>query len=1037
MYVNERFVLNSNILETMEPKFGFDGFGETIFYRTYSRIKKDGGQENWADVVRRVIEGVFSIRKDHYVRNRIPWNERQWQDYALKMAVSMFHMEWIPPGRGLWAMGTDFVYERGAMALYNCAAINLYDSNLPEAYAWLMDSLMNGVGVGFSPIRSETLKLYVDAGRPTYTVQIPDSREGWCEATASLIRALMNPDAHVPIFDYSLIRKKGLPIRGFGGLASGPEPLMYLHEQILMSAERYVTQRIDSVMFKTDIANMIGCCVVAGNVRRSAEIACAPISDPTFLDLKNYSKYPYREAHGWMSNNSVILEHDEDFERLGEIAQRVIKNGEPGYINARNLPKGRIGKDDGLRVDKAELFNPCQPGWVKLLTPKGIRTLGEITIGDQIWGPSGWTKVVNKWETGVKPVYAYKTRAGIFYGTEEHRILEQGQKIPVGQAESIDTLTGDRSLSVQEHDSFAIMDGLVLGNGTYIKENDKIVLCIGEKDKEYFQSEISHLILNQYGKEYGYLVDTSLDSEQISNTYLRQIPEKYLKANKNLVCSFLRGLYSANGYVVNNIIGLKATSFKIIEDVQLLLSSIGIRSYYTVHKEQNTVHENGTYISKECYDLCITLDRDKFKNNIGFIQKYKNIDLNLKFTRNAKTTYEIVDIQYVSTEKVYDITVDNGSHSYWCHGLEVSNCGEIPLEGGSPTGPAGGEVCNLAETCPTRCETPDDWYRSCEYASFYCSTVSLLPTHQEGTNRIVARNRRIGVSIIDITGWIEAESLAKVTRYLRNGYKIVRSTNRWANGEAGIPEAIRVTTVKPGGTVPKVIGRKSGMMYANFDYMVRRVRVQQNSPIFNILHNAGVPHEADVFSANTEVFEFPIYIEGRTADKVSLWEQACLLVLLQREWADNAVSNTLNFRPAWPLIAKYPNGKVRRTSEGVEIFSEEGDTYFYEFGKDIKVIADAVTKEVRVLEYDPRHEEDIIENVLSMIAPYTKSVALLPHSNHGAYPQMPESGIDKEEYARRVAAIKPIDWTTFRNSDGQDEMFCQGGACELPSSSGS
>ncbi len=110
---------------------------------------------------------------------------------------------------------------------------------------------------------------------------------------------------------------------------------------------------------KTDVANWIGCCVVAGNVRRSAELACAPITDQTFLELKNYELHPERKGHGWMSNNSVILESDSDFELIGEIAKRVVKRGEPGYINMQNLPYGRIGRKDKLRKDKASLFNPC------------------------------------------------------------------------------------------------------------------------------------------------------------------------------------------------------------------------------------------------------------------------------------------------------------------------------------------------------------------------------------------------------------------------------------------------------------------------------------------------------------------------------------------------------------------------------------------------------------------------------------------------------------------------------------------------------
>ena len=130
MYVKERFELQNNPLYEMEPKFGYNGFGEFLYFRTYSReicavcksgvksehCHKCGGtvlvQEQWADTVTRVINGTMSIRKDWYVKNHIAWDESIWQNYAYHMAIALFKMEWMPPGRGLWAMGTDFVYER-------------------------------------------------------------------------------------------------------------------------------------------------------------------------------------------------------------------------------------------------------------------------------------------------------------------------------------------------------------------------------------------------------------------------------------------------------------------------------------------------------------------------------------------------------------------------------------------------------------------------------------------------------------------------------------------------------------------------------------------------------------------------------------------------------------------------------------------------------------------------------------------------------------------------------------------------------------
>src|SRR4051812_49335708 len=123
MFVQHFFRLANETIDeirAMTPEFGFNGFGEFVFYRTYSRIKKDGGQESWHDVVIRVIERLFSIRKDWYVKNHILWEEDIWQHYAYHMAVSLFKMEWTPPGRGLWMMGSDFIYERGSMALFNC-----------------------------------------------------------------------------------------------------------------------------------------------------------------------------------------------------------------------------------------------------------------------------------------------------------------------------------------------------------------------------------------------------------------------------------------------------------------------------------------------------------------------------------------------------------------------------------------------------------------------------------------------------------------------------------------------------------------------------------------------------------------------------------------------------------------------------------------------------------------------------------------------------------------------------------------------------
>jgi ribonucleoside-diphosphate reductase alpha chain len=265
-------------LKKLEPNFGYNGFGELVYYRTYSRVMSDGKQEQWADTVIRVIEGVFSIRKNYYANHGLPWHEKRAQKYAERMSVSLYRMEWLPPGRGLWCMGTDLIRARGAMPLYNCAFTEIGIDWINDL-SWLMDLLMHGVGVGFEAKRDDKLKLYSESALPSVNYIIEDTREGWVDSVKFLLNRYLYGDTE-PIFNYNFIRSAGQPLKTFGGTASGPGPLKELHERIRETCERYIYNEIDSVTFKTDLANQIGCCVVAGNIRRSAEIGIGVMDDP-------------------------------------------------------------------------------------------------------------------------------------------------------------------------------------------------------------------------------------------------------------------------------------------------------------------------------------------------------------------------------------------------------------------------------------------------------------------------------------------------------------------------------------------------------------------------------------------------------------------------------------------------------------------------------------------------------------------------------------------------------------------------------------
>lgn len=326
--------------------------------------------------------------------------------------------------------------------------------------------------------------------------------------------------------------------------------------------------------------------------------------------------------------------------------------------------------------------NPCQPPWAKVLTKNGIRQFKDINIGDEIWSETGWTKIINKSSNGIKKVYGYRTTFGVFYGTENHRIISKGCKIKVKDANSIDILRGidNHNITLNPQD---IMDGLVIGDGTKHKaSNDLILLCIGNDDQDYFSSEIANYII-KYRPGIGdkeYEINTSIKKDELLLTFERTIPQRFIEGHTSKVAGFLRGLYSANGSVCGERVTLKSSSFNLVEQVQLMLSSLGIASYYTTNKSSKVKFNNGEFLCKESYDLNISRDRAKFANKIGFIQKYKIEKLNKLLnisSKKEKINKDIIEIEYLGEEEVFDITVDNNTHTYWTGGLNVSNCGEL------------------------------------------------------------------------------------------------------------------------------------------------------------------------------------------------------------------------------------------------------------------------------------------------------------------------------------------------------------------------
>lgn len=254
-------------------------------------------------------------------------------------------------------MGSPITEERGLLlALNNCSFISTHDTDgdLSRPFRFLMDASMLGVGVGFDTKGAGKIPVKQPKDQ-TETYVIPDSREGWVESLGKLLDSYFSGKNRIQ-FDYDEIRPAGSPIKGFGGVSAGYKPLAELHDDVRKVLDEHVGKSLTSRGI-VDIMNMIGRAVVAGNVRRSAELALGEHTDEEYLNLKNYDKYPERGAYGWTSNNSILAEIGMDYDN---VAKLTALNGEPGYFwlgNVRAYSRMRNGKD--YKDKRAVGSNPC------------------------------------------------------------------------------------------------------------------------------------------------------------------------------------------------------------------------------------------------------------------------------------------------------------------------------------------------------------------------------------------------------------------------------------------------------------------------------------------------------------------------------------------------------------------------------------------------------------------------------------------------------------------------------------------------------
>lgn len=295
-------------------------------------------------------------------------------------------------------------------------------------------------------------------------------------------------------------------------------------------------------------------------------------------------------------------------------------------------------------------------------------------------------------------------------------------------------------------------------------------------------------------------------------------------------------------------------------------------------------------------------------------------------------------------------------------------CGEITLESY--------ELCNLIETFPQNHTDLEDYKRTLKYALIYAKAVTLIPTHWTETNAVTLRNRRIGVSMSGIAQFITRRGKRDLTHWASEGYKTLRKYDNIYSEWLCVRESIKLTTIKPSGSVSLLAGATPGVHYPTYKHYIRRMRLRDDSPLLKPLMDAGYYTEPAVNEPMTTIVEFPVAGDDDvpTERDVTVGEKISVSVLLQKYWADNQVSCTATF--------------------------------------------------------DKDTEKDLLNDLLQAYDTQMKAISLLPLPEQSSYEQMPYEPITRERYEELVANIKPIVWEDTDAHD-TDIKFCDGDTCEI------
>lgn len=973
-------ILSSSFIEQYATKptpFQNWGLGEFVYTRTYSRIKDDGSNEKWFETIERVVNGTFALKKRWFLENNIYWNNERELKYAEKMYDLMFNVKFLPGGRGLWSMGTKITETKHLYAaLNNCAFISTEDieTTLSEAFTFLMDACMLGVGVGFDTKGAGKIMIHQPNIERTMTHKIDDSREGWVHALELILESYFLKNKPNVEFDYSGIRPAGTTLGHFGGVSSGPEPLINSMDKIREILNKNVGSPITSRTI-VDVMNLVGLCVVSGNVRR-----CLPIGSQVHTEkgLKSIEN---------INVGDLVLTSD-------------------GFYPVTNIYKQGIQKTIKIITEDGEF--ECTPNH-KIAIFDGVDSY--------IWKTADSLKEEDRMISTRVPIPGQEmTLPNWTYTYSDHSTTCKPIEIP--------KLDEDMSwfIGLFHGDGYTYPNYEQNGFNAYISFKFQLdELCIAEKATRQIErfGDGLHVSLIKTKNENSYTV--RCQSKQLAwyfDKYVKQantplnVPD-YIKQNTpNIRIAYVSGILDADGCATHRPLNIVSSVYPDwVKQIQTLLYSCGVESRIDISKHElpsrkgwqllhklNVITLHARKCLTDSYTLCKEITERSFSHNCNgfpssFIQdchmkkkcglytnKQINIDAYCKFTNSDMKwcPVKVLKLEDGRDVETFDIEVKD-KHEFYCNGYLTHNSASIAL--GDPTdtefinlknyeinperagygwlsnnsvsatigmdyteiadsvhhnGEPGlmwldnmrnysrmnhvidrkdskaqganpcseqtlenRELCCLVESFINRHETLEEYIHTLKFAFMYAKTITLGMTHWEKTNEVLKRNRRIGCSITGITNFMTSRGINTLREWCLHGYDFLKMYDRKISNAFHIPESIKITSVKPSGTLSLLVpGTCSGIHFPENRYYIRRVRVSQHSDVWKSMEAKGYFVEPSVNEPNTLIINFPVDLGPiRSVKDVSMWEQLELASMMQECWADNQVSCTVTFDP--------------------------------------------------------------------------------------------------------------------------------------------